>query len=111
MNGKRIDFGYRTRSLRLRGVSARVPVCLAVVTAVLAATAVVLALSGLAFGEYPLSITQVARALTAGEGFERTVVVEWRMPVAVAAVVFGAMLGIGGAIFQSVTRTRSAHRM
>jgi len=32
------------------------------------------------------------------------IVVEWRTPVAVAAVLFGALLGIGGAIFQSLTR-------
>lgn len=36
--------------------------------------------------------------------FHTRVVVEWRLPVAVAALVFGALLGIGGAIFQSLTR-------
>ena len=37
-------------------------------------------------------------------GFARTVVVEWRAPRAVAAVIFGAALGTSGAVFQSLTR-------
>ena len=39
-----------------------------------------------------------------GDEFHRMIVFEWRLPIAVAAVVFGALLGIGGAIFQSLTR-------
>ncbi|MGO1855358.1 MAG: FecCD family ABC transporter permease, partial [Microbacteriaceae bacterium] len=37
-------------------------------------------------------------------GFARTVVLEWRLPRAVAAIVFGAALAVSGAIFQSLTR-------
>lgn len=54
------------------------------------------------------------RALTPGEVFaalgpganpgDRLVVLEWRAPRAVAAALFGACLGLSGAIFQSLTR-------
>jgi iron complex transport system permease protein len=78
---------------------------LLVVSAVLASTAVGLAVVALTHGDYPLTIGQVFGTLTGGErGFEWTIVAEWRLPIAIAAVVFGALLGIGGAIFQSLTR-------
>ena len=44
-------------------------------------------------------------ALTGGEtGLVRDVVVGWRLPRVAAAVVFGAALGVSGAMFQSLTR-------
>lgn len=67
--------------------------------------AAVVATVAITFGDYPLTLAQVLSALTGGgENFHRIIVVEWRLPIALAAVVFGALLGIGGAIFQSLTR-------
>ncbi|WP_018658425.1 FecCD family ABC transporter permease [Actinomadura flavalba] len=105
MNKESVAFGYRTRTLRFRWGSGRVGVRLLTVSAVLFLTAVVLATVSLTYGDYPLTLQQVFATLTGGEqGFERTIVVKWRLPIAIAAVVFGALLGIGGAIFQSLTR-------
>ncbi|MGW6457085.1 FecCD family ABC transporter permease [Streptomyces sp. NPDC055078] len=56
-------------------------------------------------GALQLGVTEVVAALTGnGDGITRTVVVTWRLPRAVAAVVFGAGLAVAGAIFQSLTR-------
>ena len=49
-------------------------------------------------------IVAIAAFAGGGQRFHRTIVLEWRLPIAVAAVVFGALLAIGGAIFQSLTR-------
>jgi iron complex transport system permease protein len=100
-----VAFGYRSRSIRHRSFSGRVSVRLLVVSAVLALVAVGLAVVALTHGDYPLTIQQVFATLLGGErGFEWTIVAEWRLPIAIAAVVFGGLLGIGGAIFQSLTR-------
>jgi iron complex transport system permease protein len=85
--------------------SGRASVRLLVVSAALALAAVGLAAVALTHGDYPLTIQQVFATLASSErGFEWTIVAEWRLPIAIAAVVFGALLGIGGAIFQSLTR-------
>jgi iron complex transport system permease protein len=75
------------------------------VSAVLAVLAIAAATFAITFGDFPLTVQQVVLALTGGgEEFHRTIVLEWRLPIALAAVVFGMLLGIGGAIFQSLTR-------
>ncbi|MDQ7992041.1 MAG: iron chelate uptake ABC transporter family permease subunit, partial [Propionicimonas sp.] len=57
------------------------------------------------FGDYPVSVAEVVGAFTgSAPEFATMVVLEWRLPIAVAAVAFGALLGLGGAIFQSLTR-------
>lgn len=72
--------------------------------ALLALTAAV-TLAALMLGEILYTPTQVAQALF-GEapGAAELFVVRWRLPRAVTAVVFGAMLGLAGALFQSITR-------
>ena len=56
-------------------------------------------------GDFPITLSQVIQAIAGvGEEFHVLIVREWRLPVAIAAVVFGALLGLGGAIFQSLTR-------
>lgn len=100
-----VDFGYALRVVRGPWFSARVGARTAAVTAVLFLVASASAVVSIRFGEYPLTIGEVVAALTgSGTGFHRMIVVEWRLPVAVAAIVFGALLGIGGAVFQSLTR-------
>lgn len=100
-----INFGYDTRTIRTRYFSARLPLRLIIVSAVLFVLAVHVALIAITQGDYRISLDRVLGILAgSGEAFQQMIVLEWRLPVAVAAVVFGALLGIGGAIFQSLTR-------
>ncbi|MFT3944302.1 MAG: iron chelate uptake ABC transporter family permease subunit [Ancrocorticia sp.] len=100
-----IDFGYRVGIVRTRWFSARVPVRLLVVSMALFVVSVLAAVVAITIGDYPLSLGEVFQAIDgSGEDFSRTVVLDWRLPIAIAAIVFGALLGIGGAIFQSLTR-------
>lgn len=102
---ERVDFGYRSGSLRSRLVSARLPLRVLGVSALLLGLAVAVAVAAIRYGDYPLTAEQVLSTLLGGgEPFHRIVVLEWRLPVAIAAVAFGALLGLGGAIFQSITR-------
>jgi len=68
------------------------------------AAIVAVALTALAVGDYPLSVSEVVAALFSDQGFASTVVTEWRLPRIVAAIVFGAALGASGALFQTLTR-------
>ncbi|MFD3649448.1 FecCD family ABC transporter permease [Streptomyces cyaneofuscatus] len=97
MNGV---FVLRAGSLSLRAARRSVVVC-----ALLGTALVALALWAFTLGSYPLSLGDLAAVMsgTAGNGV-RTVVLEWRAPRIVAAVLFGAALAVGGAIFQSLTR-------
>ncbi|MGP5029667.1 FecCD family ABC transporter permease [Corynebacterium casei] len=90
---------------RTRWFSLLLPVRIAVVSVLLLVLAVIAVGVAITFGDYPLNLLQVWQAITgAGEEFHQTIVREWRLPVALAAVVFGLLLGVGGAIFQSLTR-------
>jgi iron complex transport system permease protein len=72
----------------------------ALFVAVLAAAAVAFTL-----GSYPITLDDLVAVLSGtADDRIRTVVVEWRAPRIVAAVLFGAALAVGGAIFQSLTR-------
>jgi len=101
-----IDFGYHTRVLRTPRTSNRIHIRLVAVAVTFIVSAAILALIAIGIGDYPLNPWQILRAVFGDPEtrFHRIVVVEWRMPVAISAVVFGALLGIGGAIFQSMTR-------
>ena len=88
------------------GLDLRVATRSVVVCGVLIAGAVLAAMLALRIGDYPLTLAQVARSLVGQEdGFAATVVVEWRLPRAFGALIFGAALGVSGAMFQSLTRT------
>lgn len=103
--GHAVEFGYRSVVLRLGTLSARFPVRLVLVSALLFALAAGAAFVSLRFGEYPLSVDEVLAAIRGeGDAFHQLIVLEWRLPIAVAAVAFGGVLGLGGAIFQSLTR-------
>ena len=68
------------------------------------AAIVVVALVALSLGDYPLSLPQVVAALTSDQGFASKIVVEWRLPRVLAAIMFGAALAVSGALFQTLTR-------
>ncbi|MGC5346873.1 FecCD family ABC transporter permease [Streptomyces sp. DT24] len=97
MNGV---FVLRAGPLSLRASRRVVVVCGLLWVALIA-----LALWAFTLGSYPLSLGDLIAVMsgTAGDSV-RTVVLEWRAPRIVAAVVFGAALAVGGAIFQSLTR-------
>ncbi|MFI7597367.1 FecCD family ABC transporter permease [Actinoplanes sp. NPDC049681] len=88
-----------------RHVSGRLAVKPAVVCLLLTAGALAVAVLALGTGEFTLTPGQVVQAL-AGEGTRaaRLVVVEWRLPRVLLALIIGAALGLAGAIFQALTR-------
>ncbi|MDO5067781.1 MAG: iron chelate uptake ABC transporter family permease subunit [Propionibacteriaceae bacterium] len=96
-----IDFGYAHRTLAGQRFALRS----AGVNLGLAALAVLLVVFAMGLGEFPVTPAEVVTVATGGgDEFTRLVVVEWRLPIALAALVLGALLGLGGAIFQSLTR-------
>lgn len=104
MTDVRVEFGRRTLRLR-RGLWMLVDVRSILACVVLAALTTGIALVGLASGDYQLSLREVVIAVFGyGDPFAYTVVMEWRMPRVLASIVFGAGLGVSGAIFQSLTR-------
>lgn len=69
----------------------------------LALAALVLGFVGLSYGARWTAPADVLRGLL-GEGPSALVVREWRAPRVLAALVFGASLGVAGALFQNLTR-------
>ncbi len=101
-----IDFG-RPQLVFRRGsrVALRASWRSIAVLSALGAGAAVLAVLALGVGEYPVSPTEVIAVLTGSDrSFTSVVVLQWRMPRIVAALVIGAALGVSGAIFQALTR-------
>ncbi|WP_430781493.1 FecCD family ABC transporter permease [Actinoplanes sp. G11-F43] len=97
--------GRRTLVLRRRGVAVQLAWRTVVVCSVLALTVAGLAVFALMTGSYRLGPGQVLSALAGGQtGLVHDIVVEWRLPRVAAAVVFGAALGVSGAVFQSMLR-------
>lgn len=85
---------------RVRRLGRETALCL-----VLSALAVLFALLVVGSGDYPMGLGKVINViLGGGEGLEGTIVFQWRAPRAVAALAFGAALGVAGAVFQSLTR-------
>lgn len=85
-------------SLRIRPRSAGV-------TAALTVGALGLGVIALGLGDVKISAVDVVRTLVGHTSpVLETVVVDWRLPRVVLALMFGAALGLGGAIFQSLTR-------
>ncbi|MEU8096155.1 FecCD family ABC transporter permease [Streptomyces rubiginosohelvolus] len=101
----RVAFGRRTLVLRRGRIAVRLQWRSVVVCTALALTVAALAVLALMTGSYALTPGQVLSALTGQEtGFVREIVVEWRLPRVAAALVFGAALGVSGAVFQSLLR-------
>ncbi|MFD4407441.1 FecCD family ABC transporter permease [Nocardia sp. NPDC058499] len=100
-----VDFGRTVRVLRLRRLTARFGVRSVVVSAVLLVAACVVSLLALGTGDFDIPPDRVLQALLgSGVGTDELVVLEWRFPRVLMALVLGAALGISGAILQSVTR-------
>ncbi|WP_433327681.1 FecCD family ABC transporter permease [Spirillospora sp. CA-294931] len=92
-----------TLTVRGRGRAVHVPRRTLAVSAALVTAALGLAALGLCYGASWVGPADVAAALT-GSGDAVVVVRDWRLPRVLAALVFGAALGVSGAIFQNLTR-------
>ncbi|MFG2428467.1 FecCD family ABC transporter permease [Streptomyces sp. NPDC048590] len=101
----RVEFGRRALVLRHGRIAVRLPWRSVVVCTVLALASAGTAVLALMTGSYALSPGQVLSALTGREtGFVQELVLDWRLPRVAAALVFGAALGVSGAVFQSLLR-------
>lgn len=100
-----VDFGYPTLSSQRPRLSWHVSRRSVLVVAILSALTIAAILLSIATGTYTLSLRDVLAGL-AGTADEGTVLVvrEWRLPRALLAALFGAALGMSGAVFQSLTR-------
>jgi iron complex transport system permease protein len=100
-----VEFGHRQVVLRSRGISARASWRSILVVVSLLATAVVVGVIAVGFGKYTVAPLEVLKVLLgANTSFDRVVVLEWRMPRTMMALLVGAALGVSGAIFQALTR-------
>lgn len=86
--------------LARRGLSRRTRWGMGVLVAVLLASF----LASLCIGDSVIDPVRVVQSLFEPSGGVRMVVVGWRMPRALAAIVFGAALALSGAVFQTITR-------
>lgn len=100
-----VETGPRAVVWRRRSLSLRVRLRTIVVCGVFCVVLLALALLALCLGDLPLSVDEVASAFLGGPStLVQTVVLEWRLPRVLAALLFGGALGLSGAIFQSLTR-------
>ncbi|WP_435748431.1 FecCD family ABC transporter permease [Microbacterium sp. PMB16] len=61
-------------------------------------------LASLSIGDTVIAPVRVVQALFETQGGVRMVVIDWRLPRALAAVFFGAALALSGTVFQTITR-------
>ncbi|WP_084259079.1 FecCD family ABC transporter permease [Microtetraspora malaysiensis] len=92
------------RAVRGPGFSARLaPRALLVASAALAVL-LALAVASICFGDYPLRFDQVVDAIFGGSGGQSYIVQRFRLPRAVGGALAGALLGLSGAVFQTLAR-------
>jgi iron complex transport system permease protein len=103
-----VEFGRRQvvlRSRRATSVSMRFELRSMVVGGTLVLLIMAVGIVSLAFGQVGLTIGEVWGALAGGRtDVQHMVVVEWRLPRTLLAVLFGGALALSGALFQSLTR-------
>jgi iron complex transport system permease protein len=100
-----VTFGRRQCILRIGPVSLRASWRAIIVVAALMVGAVGCAILAIGIGEYTVAPADVIGVLLGtNTSFDRVVVLEWRLPRILLALLIGAALGISGAIFQALTR-------
>ncbi|MBI3212215.1 MAG: iron chelate uptake ABC transporter family permease subunit [Mycobacterium sp.] len=100
-----MQFGRRQCVIRVGGISARASWRAIIAVGALLAGAVVIAILALGIGKYTVAPADVLRVLLGtNTSFDRVVVLQWRMPRMLMALLIGAALGVSGAIFQALTR-------
>ncbi|MCF3136504.1 FecCD family ABC transporter permease [Streptomyces olivochromogenes] len=94
-----------TRALRTGGLSVRLDVRALTVVVLLLATALTASVLLIGTGDASIPATDVLRTL-AGDGsrYQEFIVNELRLPRVLVGLLVGASLGLGGALFQSVSR-------
>lgn len=100
-----LDVGRRRVVVGVRGLSMIIGLRSALVGLLVTLATVFLVLIALVLGDFPMTPAEVVGVFTGQvDALPRIVVLEWRLPRAAAAVLFGAALAVAGAIFQTVTR-------
>jgi len=100
-----VTFGRRQCVIRIGNVSARASWRAIIVVAALLVGAFAIAVVAVGLGKYTVAPADVLGVLTGSNtSFDRVVVLEWRMPRMLMALLIGSTLGISGAIFQALTR-------
>ena len=100
-----IDFGRPTKILRLFDVrvTMRLDMRVMALVAIMFAAALGVTLLALASGEYPVALPDVIAALIGqADGRIHMVVVEWRLPRSLLAVILGAALGMRSSSFRAI---------
>jgi len=100
-----VDRGYRRLVLGRAPLRVAVRMRSAIVAAALIGGILGLGVLALGLGSYPLTPDAVVRVLGGGgNSLDQTVVLQWRLPRALAAIILGGCLAVAGALFQTVTR-------
>ena len=100
-----VEFGRRHCVVRVGNVSARASLRAITVVASLLAGTLVIAVLAIGIGKYTVAPGDVLGVLMGtNTSFDRVVILEWRMPRMLMALLIGAALGVSGAIFQALTR-------
>lgn len=102
-----VDFGRKVRILRIADdkINGRIDVRTVLVCSILALLSLVVSVIALGTGDYQIAPGEVLQALFSdAPRFTELVVMEWRFPRVVLALLLGGALGVSGAIFQSLTR-------
>jgi iron complex transport system permease protein len=100
-----VQFGRRQCTIRIGSLSARASWRAVTVVTSLLIAAVVVAVLAIGVGKYTVAPADVLGVLLGtNTSFDRVVVLEWRMPRMLMALLIGAALGVSGAIFQALTR-------
>ncbi|MGB3485922.1 MAG: iron chelate uptake ABC transporter family permease subunit [Mycobacterium sp.] len=100
-----LHFGNRQCVIRVGGLSARLSWRAVIVVTSLLVGALVIAVVAIGIGKYAIAPGNVLGVLAGtNTSFDRVVVLEWRMPRMLMALLIGAALGVSGAIFQALTR-------
>ena len=101
----RVEFARRQCVVRVGGTSVRASWRAVATVMTLAFGALVIAFVAVGIGKYTVAPLDVVGVLTGvNTSFDRVVVLEWRMPRILMALLIGAALGVSGAIFQALTR-------
>lgn len=100
-----VEFGRRHCVVRVGNVSARASLRAITVVASLLAGTLVIAVLAIGIGKYTVAPGDVLGLLMGtNTSFDRVVILEWRMPRMLMALLIGAALGVSSAIFQALTR-------
>ncbi|MHA0287662.1 FecCD family ABC transporter permease [Mycobacterium sp. C3-094] len=96
--------GRRHHTLAIGGVAVRASRRAVITVTLLLAGVVLIAVLAVGLGKYHVAPLDVLSVLAGtNTSFDRVVVLEWRLPRMLMALLVGAALGLSGAIFQAIT--------